>query len=148
MQTDQVCDEAVAAIKSGKYPFIVVNFANPDMVGHTGIMDAAIEAVESVDQAFGRLVEATREAKGTLLITADHGNIEQMIDYKTGEPHTAHTTHPVPFIVASFQKDDPAGLTNGASLTHGALCDVAPTILEIMKIEKPKEMSGKSLITH
>ncbi|MBX9669752.1 MAG: 2,3-bisphosphoglycerate-independent phosphoglycerate mutase [Candidatus Obscuribacterales bacterium] len=146
MQTPEVCEEAVKAIKSGQYPFIVLNFANPDMVGHTGIMEAAIEAVQSVDDAFGKLLEATKEANGSFLITSDHGNVEQMIDYKTGEPHTAHTTSPVPFIVASFQKNDPVGLANGSRLAHGALSDVAPTILELMNLEKPVEMSGTSLI--
>jgi len=146
MQTLEVCDEAVKSIKSGQFPFIVMNFANPDMVGHTGIMEAAVDAVQSVDEAFGHLLEATKECNGTLLITSDHGNVEQMIDYNTGEPHTAHTTHPVPFIVASFQKQDPCGLTNGAKLTDGGLADVAPTVLQIMGLEKPTEMSGASLI--
>lgn len=146
MQTSEVCDEAVKAIKSGRFPFIVLNFANPDMVGHTGNMEAAVEAVKSVDEAFGRLLEATKECNGTLLITSDHGNVEQMIDLRTGEPHTAHTTSPVPFIVASFQHDDRVGLKNGSKLLSGGLADVAPTILQIMGLEKPVEMSGASLI--
>lgn len=146
MQTPEVCDVACQAITSGEYPFIVLNFANPDMVGHTGLMEAAISAVESVDVAFGKLLEAVNRAKGTLLITADHGNIEQMIDYNTGEPHTAHTTQPVPFVVASFQENDLVGLKNGAKLTAGSLADVAPTVLSIMGIDKPAEMNGKSLI--
>lgn len=146
MQTPEVCDVACQAIASGKYPFIVLNFANPDMVGHTGIMEAAILAVESVDVAFGKLLEAVSRAKGTLLITADHGNIEQMIDYNTGEPHTAHTTQPVPFVVASFQESDIVGLKNGAKLAPGSLADVAPTVLSIMGLEKPAVMNGKSLI--
>ncbi len=146
MKTPEVCRTACDAIKSGKYPFIVLNFANPDMVGHTGIMDAAVEAVESVDEAFGQLLETTRENKGTLLITADHGNIEQMIDYKTGEPHTAHTTHPVPFIVADFSKNGGSKL-GSARLRHGALSDVAPTVLQIMGLEQPAEMSGVSLLS-
>ncbi len=147
MQTSEVCDGAVKAIKSGDYPFIVLNFANPDMVGHTGCIEAAVDAVQSVNEAFGHLLEATSECKGTLLITADHGNVEQMIDLRTGEPHTAHTTNPVPFIVASFQQDDRVGLRNGSKLAHGGLADVAPTVLEIMGLQKPKEMSGTSLIT-
>jgi 2,3-bisphosphoglycerate-independent phosphoglycerate mutase len=146
MQTSEVCDEAIKAIKSGQFPFTVLNFANPDMVGHTGIMEAAVDAVASVDNAFGALLEATKESSGTLLITSDHGNVEQMIDYITGEPHTAHTTHPVPFIVASFQKEDLAGLRSGAKLVEGGLADVAPTVLHIMGLEKPKEMSGSSRI--
>lgn len=151
MQTPQVCELVCEAIKSNKHPFIVLNFANPDMVGHTGIMDAAVPAVESVDLAFARLLAAVQEANGTLVVTADHGNIEQLIDYNTGEPHTAHTSNPVPLVVASFQKpeNDPLKLVNGTikKLTPGGLADVAPTILSIMGIEKPKEMTGHSLIS-
>ncbi|MBY0359989.1 MAG: 2,3-bisphosphoglycerate-independent phosphoglycerate mutase [Candidatus Obscuribacterales bacterium] len=141
MQTPLVCDMACQAIESGKYPFLVVNFANPDMVGHTGFMEPAVDAVMSVDQAFGKLLESTKKAGGTLMITADHGNIEQMIDLRTGEPHTAHTTNPVPFIVADF-----SGKMNGHKLENGALEDVAPTMLQIMGIAKPGAMTGKSLI--
>ncbi len=144
MQTEGVADLACKAITSGQYPFIVLNFANPDMVGHTGFMEAAVDAVDSVDLAFGKLLDATRDAKGTLLITADHGNVEQMIDLKTGEPHTAHTTNPVPFIVADFSGRVPAG----TQLRNGALCDVAPTVLEVMRIPKPLEMTGSCLLQH
>ncbi len=144
MQTPKVCDLACEAITSGNYPFIILNFANPDMVGHTGFMEAAVEAVESVDEAFGRLLEAARQSKGTLLITADHGNVEQMIDLRTGEPHTAHTTNPVPFIVADFSGE----LGNGRHLRDGCLGDVAPTILDILKIAQPSEMTGRSLLEH
>jgi 2,3-bisphosphoglycerate-independent phosphoglycerate mutase len=150
MRTPQVCELTCQAINSGKHPFIVLNFANPDMVGHTGIMDAAVPAVKSVDEAFGILLSAVEKANGTLFVTADHGNIEQLIDYKTGEPHTAHTTNPVPFIVASFQKpeNDPLGLRSGggARLLSGGLADVAPTILASMGINKPEEMTGHNLI--
>ncbi len=148
MQTAEVCDVACAAILSGRYPFIVLNFANPDMVGHTGIMEAAVEAVKSVDEAFAKLLAATEMAGGTLLITADHGNVEQMIDFGTGEPHTAHTTNPVPFIVANFQALDKAGtpVKNGFTLANGGLSDVAPTVIEIMGLEKPVGMNGHSLI--
>jgi 2,3-bisphosphoglycerate-independent phosphoglycerate mutase len=150
MQTPMVCDLVCQAIKSGKYPFIVLNFANPDMVGHTGMMEAAINAVQTVDTAFGELLSAIQEANGTLVVTADHGNIEQLIDLKTGEPHTAHTTNPVPLVVASFQKasDDPLGLANGSKkiLEPGGLADVAPTLLALMGLDKPKEMTGHSLI--
>lgn len=144
MQTESVADVACKAITSGQYAFIVLNFANPDMVGHTGFMDAAVAAVDSVDVAFGKLLEATREASGTLLITADHGNVEQMIDLRTGEPHTAHTTNPVPFIVADFS----GRIAAGTQLSAGALADVAPTILDVMKIPKPLEMTGSSLLRH
>lgn len=144
MQTPKVCDMACQAIESGNYPFLVINFANPDMVGHTGFMESGVDAVQSVDEAFGKLLESSRKVKGTLIITADHGNIEQMIDLKTGEPHTAHTTNPVPLIVADF-----SGAFNGnCSLSNGSLEDVAPTLLEIMRISKPSEMTGKSLFLH
>lgn len=146
MQTPQVCDVAIQAINSGQYPFIVLNFANPDMVGHTGILEAAVQAIESVDCAFAKLLDCIQAAKGTLIITADHGNCEQMIDLATGQPHTAHTTNPVPLIVANFQANDPLGLKNGAKLADGTLADVAPTLLSIMGIEQPAEMQGKSLI--
>jgi 2,3-bisphosphoglycerate-independent phosphoglycerate mutase len=144
MQTPRVADMACQAIGNGKYPFIILNLANPDMVGHTGIVDAGVEAIESVDQAFAKLLEASRAAKGTLLITADHGNVEQMIDLATGQPHTAHTTNPVPFIVADFS----GRLASSTALKDGALCDVAPTILEILKLDQPAEMTGCSLIKH
>jgi 2,3-bisphosphoglycerate-independent phosphoglycerate mutase len=146
MQTPQVCAIACRAIASGEHPFIILNFANPDMVGHTGKLEAAVEAIESVDAAFQQLLEAIQAAKGTLIITADHGNCEQMINYATGEPHTAHTTNPVPFIVANFQAADPLGLQNGARLADGTLADVAPTLLEIMDLKKPDQMNGGSLI--
>lgn len=142
MQTPKVCDVTISAIESGKYPFIILNFANPDMVGHTGMQEAAVHAVESVDEAFGHLVEATRKAKGTLLITADHGNVEQMIDLRTGEPHTAHTTNPVPFIVADFSGQ----VDNKQPMQNGTLADVAPSILQLMNIPQPKEMTGKQLL--
>ncbi len=146
MQTPKVCELACQAIASGDHPFIVLNFANPDMVGHTGVLDAGVEAIESVDAAFAKLLEVTRQNKGTLVITADHGNVEQMINLKTGEPHTAHTTNPVPLIVADFQEKDLVGLQNGTKLDTGTLADVAPTILEIMGLTVPSEMNGKSLL--
>ncbi len=142
MQTPKVCEMACQAIESGNYPFIVINFANPDMVGHTGFMEAGVDAVQSVDEAFGKLLESTRKVGGTLMITADHGNIEQMIDLKTGEPHTAHTTNPVPLIVADFS----GALQSNCKISNGSLEDVAPTLLEIMGLDKPSAMTGKSLI--
>lgn len=145
MQTPQVCEVACQSIASGKYPFIVLNFANPDMVGHTGMLEAAVNAIESVDEAFGMLLEATSAAQGSLVITADHGNCEQMIDLRTGEPHTAHTTNPVPLVVADFQVSDPLGLKTGTKLGDGSLADVAPTVLALMGMEKPKQMTGNSL---
>ncbi len=145
MKTAEVCRLACQAIKSGKYPFIVLNFANPDMVGHTGMLEPAVEAVESVDRAFGKLLQTISEIKGTLVITADHGNCEQMIDYSTGEPHTAHTTNPVPFILADFQTNGSV-LKREVTLHKGSLADVAPTILQILKIKQPESMSGQSLL--
>jgi 2,3-bisphosphoglycerate-independent phosphoglycerate mutase len=115
------------------------------MVGHTGEMEAAVSAVESVDMAFGRLLDAAKTAGGTLFITADHGNIEQMLDLHTHEPHTAHTTNPVPFIVADYSGK--LKIDNGSHLDNGSLSDVAPTILKFMGIEQPKEMTGKNLLS-
>ncbi len=146
MQTPKVCELACQSIRNGEYPFIVLNFANPDMVGHTGVLEAGIVAVDSVDRAFGELLQATQEAGGILLVTADHGNVEQMIDPRTGEPHTAHTTNPVPFVVADFSRQNGTS-HNGWHLEDGTLADVAPTVLKLMGIDKPQEMNGHSLLT-
>jgi 2,3-bisphosphoglycerate-independent phosphoglycerate mutase len=135
-----VCDATVKRIDSGNYDLIVVNFANGDMVGHTGVLEAAVKAVEHVDICVGRLLEATQRQNGVALVLADHGNCEQMIDPKTGGPHTAHTTDPVEFIVVYDRME-------GKKLReHGRLADVAPTALHMMGIEKPAEMTGRSLI--
>ena len=136
MSAYEVTDKLVEAILSKKYNVIILNYANSDMVGHTGSLEAAIKAVEAVDICIGRVVEAIEQVEGVLLITADHGNSEQMIDYKTGEPHTAHTTNPVPLVLVG--KD--------VKLREGRLADLTPTMLDIMEIEKPKEMTGESLI--
>ena len=134
-----VCDKLVEAIKSGKYDVIIINFANPDMVGHTGIEAAAIQAVEAVDSCVGRAVEAIKEVDGQMFICADHGNAEQLVDYATGAPFTAHTTNPVPFLLVNA---DPAyGLKEG-----GCLADIIPTLLELMGMEQPAEMTGTSLL--
>lgn len=139
MSAPVVCDKLVEAVTSGKYDVIIVNFANPDMVGHTGMEDAAIKAIETVDACVGRTVDAVKEMKGVLFICADHGNAEQLLDYETGEPFTAHTTNPVPFILVNA---DPADkLREG-----GCLADIAPTLIELMGMEQPKEMTGKSLL--
>ena len=135
-----VTEKVVEAINSEKYDSIILNFANPDMVGHTGSLTAAIKAVETIDKCIGKIVKAVNSKKGSLLITADHGNCEQMIDYKTGEPHTAHTTNPVPLILVTEK--------NNVKLKSGRLADLAPTMLEIMEIEKPKEMTGESLLDY
>ena len=136
MSAYEVTNKVVEAIKSQKYDTIILNYANSDMVGHTGNLDAAVKAVEAVDECVGRVVEAIEEVGGVLLITADHGNSEQMIDYTTGDPHTAHTTNPVPLVLVG--KD--------VKLKEGRLADLAPTMLDIMGIEKPEEMTGESLI--
>lgn len=134
-----VCDKLVEAIRSNRYDVVIINFANPDMVGHTGIEAAAIKAVEAVDTCIGRVVEAIREVDGVMFICADHGNVEQLADYKTGEPFTAHTTNPVPFILVNGEP--------GVTLREGgALCDIAPTLIDLMGMEQPKEMTGKSLL--
>ena len=137
-----IADEAVTRIESGAYDFMILNFANCDMVGHTGIIPAAVEAVRAVDIETGRMVEAILRNGGRAIITADHGNAEQMINAETGEPHTAHTTNPTPVILC-----DPA-LETATLRTDGCLCDIAPTLLEMAGIPKPKEMTGKTLILH
>ncbi len=139
MSAPEVCDRLVEAIKSGKYDVIIINFANPDMVGHTGVESAAIKACETVDTCVGRAVEALKEVDGVMFICADHGNAEQLVDYETGEPYTAHTTNPVPFILVNYDKG--YGLKEG-----GKLCDIVPTLIECMGLEKPKEMTGESLL--
>lgn len=139
MSAPIVCDKLVEAIESGKYDVIIINFANPDMVGHTGVESAAIKAIETVDACVGRAVEAIKAAGGVLFICADHGNAELMVDEATGEPWTAHTTNQVPFVLVGA---DPAyKLREG-----GRLCDIVPTLIELMGLEKPKEMTGESLL--
>ena len=133
-----VTEKLTEAIHSGKYDLVVANFANPDMVGHTGVLPAAIKAIEVVDECMGKVVDAVESMHGNLFILADHGNADIMIDEKTGEPYTAHTTNPVPFILVSEEKHK---LREG-----GCLADVAPTLLELMGIPQPKEMTGKSLL--
>ena len=139
MSAYEVCDKLVEAIKSDKYDVIIINFANPDMVGHTGVEAAAIKAVEAVDTCVGRAVEALKEVDGQMILCADHGNCEQLVDYTTGVPFTAHTTNPVPFILINY---DPAyTLKEG-----GCLADLAPTLIDMMGLEKPAEMTGHSLL--
>jgi 2,3-bisphosphoglycerate-independent phosphoglycerate mutase len=138
MSAYEVTQKVVEAINSEKYNCIILNYANPDMVGHTGSLSAAIKAVEAVDECVGKVITAIESQKANLIITADHGNAEQMIDYKTGEPHTAHTTNLVPLILISEREN--------VKLREGKLADIAPTLLELMGLEKPKEMTGESLI--
>ena len=139
MSAYEVSDKLVDAIKSDKYDVIIINYANPDMVGHTGVEPAAIKAIEAVDECVGRAVEAVKEVNGQMFICADHGNAEQLIDEETGEPFTAHTTNPVPFILVNA--DPSYKLREG-----GCLADIAPTLIELMGMEQPKEMTGKSLL--
>lgn len=139
MSAPEVGEKLNAAITSGEYDVIIINFANPDMVGHTGVIPAAIAAVERIDQCVGAAVAAVDSVDGVLFICADHGNAEQMINYETGAPHTAHTTNPVPFILYNY--DEGITLREG-----GCLADIVPTLLEIMELPQPKEMTGKSLI--
>lgn len=139
MSAYEVCDRLVESIKADKYDVIIINFANPDMVGHTGVETAAIQAIEAVDECIGKAVEAIIEVGGTMFICADHGNAEQMVDEGTGEPFTAHTTNPVPFILVNYDAD--YTLREG-----GCLADIIPTMIEIMGMEQPKEMTGKSLL--
>lgn len=138
MSAGEMTDYLVESIRAQTYQLIVVNYANPDMVGHTGVRQAIIKAVETVDQCLQRLLDSCIETGTTLVITADHGNVEQMIDTVTGEPHTAHTLNPVPFLVANA----PGSFT----LKEGSLENIAPTILDIMGLAKPIEMTGESLI--
>ena len=139
MSAPEVCEKLCAAIRSEKYDVIVINFANPDMVGHTGILEAAIKAVETVDSCVGKAVEALKEVNGQMFICADHGNAEQLVDYETGAPFTAHTTNPVPFILVNA---DPSYTLK----ENGCLADIIPTLIELMGMEQPAEMTGKSLL--
>jgi 2,3-bisphosphoglycerate-independent phosphoglycerate mutase len=135
MSAYEVTDQVVARINSGKYDVIILNFANCDMVGHTGVFEAAVKAVETVDACVQRAVEATRALGGVAMITADHGNAEQMFQ-PDGSPVTAHTTNPVPFYVVGAD----------VKLRDGRLADIAPTMLDLMGLEKPEEMTGQTLI--
>ena len=139
MSAYEVCDKLVEAIESDKYDVIIINFANPDMVGHTGVEDAAIKAVEAVDECVGKTVEALKKVDGQMFICADHGNAEQLVDYETGDSFTAHTTNPVPFILVNY--DEAYTLREG-----GCLADIAPTLIEMMGLKQPVEMTGKSLL--
>jgi 2,3-bisphosphoglycerate-independent phosphoglycerate mutase len=137
MSAREITGKLVECINSRQYGFILVNYANPDMVGHTGVVSAAVKAVEALDECLGRVLRAAREEGMTAVVTADHGNIEVMFDPSTGQPHTAHTMDPVPLIVT--KKD--VKLRGG-----GVLADVAPTVLGLMGLDIPAEMTGKSLI--
>jgi 2,3-bisphosphoglycerate-independent phosphoglycerate mutase len=139
MSAAAVAQSTTDAIGTGRYDFILVNFANPDMVGHTGVLDAAVHAVEAVDAGVGQIVEAARALGGAVFITADHGNCELMKDPATGQPHTSHTLNPVPLVYVN-DADDRARLRSG-----GRICDVAPTLLQLLGLPQPAEMTGVSL---
>ena len=137
MSAQEVTEKVIEAIKTEKYDTIILNYANPDMVGHTGNLEATVQALEFLDNCIGKVAEEIEKKKGYLIITADHGNAEQMVDYQTGEPHTAHTTNDVPFVIIGKEN---------IKLNPGRLCDIVPTMLELMELEKPEEMTGVSLI--
>lgn len=140
MSAPEVCENVLKALKNPEYQFVLVNFANPDMVGHTGVLEAATKACHVVDECVGKIAEACKENDVVMLLTADHGNAEVMFDEATKAPETAHTTNDVPFVVINA----PQGLELRDG--QGALCDVAPTILQLLDIKQPAEMTGKSLI--
>jgi 2,3-bisphosphoglycerate-independent phosphoglycerate mutase len=139
MSARAVTDKVVEAVDSGKFDFIVLNYANPDMVGHTGFLDAAVKAVEAIDECLGRLFTSVVRRGGIVLLTADHGNCEHMYDPKTHGPHTAHTLERVPVMLVNA----PVGVK---ALHDGKLADVAPTLLELMGLPKPNVMDGQSLL--
>ena len=139
MSAPEVCENVLKAINDDKYQFILVNFANPDMVGHTGVVEAATKACQVVDECVGKIADECKKKGVVMLLTADHGNSETMVNEQTGKPHTAHTTNPVPFVLINVPEN--VQLREG-----GALCDVAPTVLQLLGIEQPQEMTGKSLI--
>lgn len=138
MSAGEVTDKLVEAITSGKYDLVIVNYANPDMVGHTGSMPAAMKAAETIDACLARLEQAVAEVDGVMLITADHGNLEQMLDKETGQRHTQHTTNPVPLLLVGKRGD-------GYALQDGRLCDIAPTLLHFLGLPQPAEMTGRCL---
>ncbi|MDP6775265.1 MAG: 2,3-bisphosphoglycerate-independent phosphoglycerate mutase, partial [Candidatus Latescibacteria bacterium] len=138
MNAPEVAERFVEAIRSREYDAAICNFANPDMVGHTGILEAAVEAVETVDRCLDQVLAAVEEVGGSAMVTSDHGNAEQMIHYETGEPHTAHTTNPVPFVLIDPQHD-------GTLRDNGTLSDVAPTLLAMLGVERPEVMTGRDL---
>ncbi len=138
MSAPQVTEQMLARVAGGGYDLIVLNFANPDMVGHTGVLAAAVEAMETVDACVGKVVDAVLAAGGSLLVTSDHGNCEQM-SAADGSPHTAHTANPVPLILVDPERRQ-------APLRHGKLADIAPTLLDLLNLDQPPEMTGRSLL--
>lgn len=141
MSAPEMTDRVVEAVNGGRFDLVIINYANPDMVGHSGDLQAAIKAVETVDACLGRLEQAVRDQGGVLLVTADHGNCEMMRDPQSGEPHTAHTLNLVPIVLVN-------GPADATALRNGRLADVAPTLLELLKLDQPSEMTGRTLIEH
>ena len=139
MSAPEVCENVLKAVKDPEYGFILVNFANPDMVGHTGVIEAAVKACHVVDECVGKIADACKENDVIMLLTADHGNSEVMVNAETGKPQTAHTTNKVPFVLINAPKDIQLK-------EDGALCNIAPTVLQLMNIAKPVEMDCDSLI--
>ena len=139
MSAPEVTEKLIDAINSKKYALIIINYANPDMVGHTGVIPAAVKAIETIDECVGKVYETVKANDAQMFICADHGNSDQLIDYTTGKPFTAHTTNPVPFVLVNCHKAK--GLQE-----DGKLCDIAPTLLDMMDLEQPKEMTGHSLL--
>ena len=139
MSAPEVCENVLKAIDNPEYKFILVNFANPDMVGHTGVIEAATKACKTVDECVGKIAKACEEKGIMMLLTADHGNAEVMVNTDTGKPQTAHTTNKVPFVVINGPKDIELA-------EDGALCNIAPTVLKLLGIPQPKEMNCESLI--
>ena len=139
LSAPQVCEEVLKAVDNPEYGFILVNFANPDMVGHTGVIEAATKACHVVDECVGKIAAACKKHNIIMLLTADHGNSEMMVDETTGKPHTAHTTNMVPFVLINAPADVELK-------QEGALCNIAPTVLQLMGIKKPAEMTADSLI--
>ena len=139
MSAPEVCEKLIEVIRGGEHDVIIINFANPDMVGHTGIIPAVVKAIETIDGCVGRVVDVIKEVGGVMFLCADHGNAEMNINHETKEPWTAHTTNPVPFILINGPE--------GTSLREGGrLCDIAPTLLELLELEQPAEMTGESLL--
>lgn len=139
MSAPEVCENVLKAVNNPEYGFVLVNFANPDMVGHTGVIEAATKACKVVDECVGKIAQACKENNVIMLLTADHGNSEVMVNPETGKPQTAHTTNKVPFVLINASDDKKL-------VDDGALCDIAPTVLQLMGITKPEEMTGVSLL--
>ena len=150
MSAPQITEKVIEAVKTEKYDFILINYANADMVGHTGKKSACVEAVKAIDKSLSNLIPAVLGVGGCLLITADHGNVEEIKNFYTGEVDTEHSSNPVPLWYVAYDNDHPKdgyAIVKQESEIGGMLSDIAPTILEIMEIPKPKEITGESLLS-